>query len=98
MHHVAVRHGNMTLVLDVLLVSFFVLFGCRILCDSMTVYSGSFCEREGLSLFIFILGHSLAQGRSQLDSFGSAGVVTLQGIAEAHLISNFLLALLTISS
>ena len=33
--------------------------------------------------------HALAQGRLQLEPFGLAGVVTLQGIAEALLISNF---------
>ena len=38
------------------------------------------------SLFVSILDHSLAQGRSQLEPFGSAGVVTLQGIAAALLI------------
>ena len=56
------------------------------------------CEHEEFSLFVSIVDHSLAHGRRQLEPFGLAGWVTLQGIAEAFLISMFLQALFTISS
>ena len=45
------------------------------------------CEHEEFSLFVSIVDHSLAHGRRQLEPFGLAGWVTLQGIAEAFLIS-----------
>ena len=40
---------------------------------------------EEFNLFMSILDQSLAQGGSQLEPFGLAGVVPLQGIAEALL-------------
>ena len=40
------------------------------------------CAHEEFSLFVSIVDHSLAHGRRQLEPFGLAGWVTLQGIAE----------------
>ena len=65
--------------------------------DSMIISSRSFFEHEEFSLFVFILDQSLAQVRFQLEPFGLAGLATVQGIAEALLISNFLPALFMIS-
>ena len=39
-------------------------------------------------MFASILDQTLAQGRLHHESFGSGSVVTLQGIAEALLVSN----------
>ena len=90
MHHVAVRHRNVTSVRDVVLVILSVLFVVRIHCDSTVMFSSCCFVHEEFSLFVSILDQLLAQGRSQLEPFGLAGVMTLQGIAEALLISNFL--------
>ena len=83
-HHVVVRHGNVTSIPDVVL-----LFVVRILSDSMSMFSCSCVEHEDFNLFVSILDNSLAQGRTKLEPSGLAGVVTLHGIAEALLIFNF---------
>ena len=46
-----------------------------------------FAEHEELNLLVSTLDKSLALGRSQFEPFGLTGVATLQGIAEALLIS-----------
>ena len=61
----------------------------QMLCDS-TMFSGSCSEQsQTFILCVSILDQSLAQDRSQLEPFGSSGLVTLHGIAEALRFSNF---------
>ena len=60
--------------------------------------SWSFLEHEEFSLLVSILDQTLARGRPQLEPFGLAGVVTVQGIAEALFIPNLFLVVFTISS
>ena len=73
MHHVVVRHGKHDLSPRCGPCEFlFVLFVIRILCDSMIISSRPSFEHEESSLFVSILDHSLAQGRTQLEPFGSA--------------------------
>ena len=82
MHHVVVRHGNLTSGRDVVLVSFFsLLFTVRILCDSLIVFSRSCFEHEEFNLFVSSV--RLIPGIGLLPV-----VMSLQGITEALLISN----------
>ena len=87
MHHVVGTHGNVTSVRDVVLVSLL----CN-LCGSMIMFSWARFEHDDFSLFVSIVVQSLSQGRSQLEPFELAGVVTLPSIAEALLISHVLLS------
>ena len=87
MHHVVGTHGNLTSVRDVVLVSLL----CT-LCGSMIMFSWAPFEHDDFSLFVSISVQSLSQGRSQLELFELAGVVTLPSIAEALLISRVLLS------
>ena len=77
---------------------FSVLFVIRFLCDSMIMSSWYCCEHEESSFCFHRRPYYLHKVAFQLEPFGLAGVAFLQGIAEALRISNFLLALFTISS
>ena len=57
-----------------------------------------FVKREEFIFFVLVSDQSLAQGRSQLEPFGSVGLVKMQGITEVLLISHFLLALFMMCS
>ena len=90
MHHVVARHGNVTSVRDVVLMSLLLT-----LCSSTSwrfndyVLMMLLLNMKKLNTFISVAHQSLAQGRTQLDPFGSAGLVTFQAIAEALFISYF---------
>ena len=62
---------------------FSLLFVVRILCDSMMMFSWSCFEHEEFNLLLSIVDQSVAHGRSQAGAVRGAGLVTLQGIAEA---------------
>ena len=51
------------------------------------MFSWSCFEHEEFNLFVSISDQSLAQGHSQLEPFGLAGLGTLQGIADTWLVS-----------
>ena len=97
MHHVAERHGNMTLVRNVIFESFrcslwFEFFAFR----GLRLHDHSFNMQNAIFSFQFETSH--LRKVLQLEPFGLASLVTLQGIVEALVLSKFILALSTISS
>ena len=80
-HHVVLRHGNLTSVRDVVLVGFL-----RTLCSSNSLRSNDYVLTILLwpwrILFVPNLDQTLAKGHRQLEPFGLIGVMTFQGIAQ----------------